>query len=119
MTVGKNISDIIKGYLLELCQKENYILDECNLKDGKVCFKIRQKCNMPDKIGDDKTVEHEFFVTDINISRIRKRIRQLFKDPFDEKECVPNKCKFISSNYCTINGKEKELCTQIKYQNKP
>jgi len=128
-TAIKSLADVVKKYLEEMCIKENIQLDKCVMRSGMVYFKIIRK----DKSGFNIIVEHEINVHDVNITRIKKRIRQLLnKEPMDEKECVPENCGCYSLE--TKDGKPKHICTitdpatrkksisecsQIKYRNRP
>jgi hypothetical protein len=131
-----NLAEVVKKYLQELCEKENLTLVKCEMKDSKIYFKIKHEKITTNFGNSVHVIENELQVQDVNITRIKKRIRQLIgKEPMDIRECVhssinPGTNKVIVCDYFTKShifegkkvlnfcGKYNETCTQIKYKGK-
>lgn len=85
MAVIKNIADNTRIHLEKFCEKHGYILDVCEMRGGKVFFKIKFKRLMGDKCaslmpGEYISVEKEEEIKNINISEIQKVILSIRKD---------------------------------------
>lgn len=131
-----NLAEVIKKYLADLCDKENLQLVECKIREGKLYFKIRyEKDTKLQKVA--IVIEHDINISDVEISRIKKRVRQIIhKEPQDARECIQSDthpvtkitkvCPYFTKfhiwegkkilNFC---GKFNETCTQLKYKGKP
>lgn len=73
----KTIADVTKIHLEKFCKVHGYGLDACEMRSGKVYFKIRFKLKSEKYNREYVTIENEVEIKDVNISQIQKIIESI------------------------------------------